>query len=159
MKREEQADHIAVWSHIERRLAPYVFAFHVPNGGVRSPVEAAIMTRMGVIPGIPDFIFLGRDLDHALELKPLSRLDKNMTSHEVRQAECRDKMEQTAGCATAVAYGADEAVAILERWGLLRGRASISEAVRKAANAKADAADRWSRGYIQRLRQNRSVRR
>jgi hypothetical protein len=138
MKREEQSDHIAVWSHIQKRLAPYLFAFHVPNGGARSPVEAAIMTRMGVLPGIPDIVILGRGGHYALELKPLSRRNKKFTTHEMRQAECRAEMERTAGCVTAVAYGSDEAVAILERWGLLRGYADLPKVVREVACVKAD---------------------
>ena len=32
--------------------------FHVPNGGLRSKVEAARMKGMGVVKGIPDFCFL-----------------------------------------------------------------------------------------------------
>jgi hypothetical protein len=34
--------------------SPGVFAFHVPNGGYRRPIEAKILQGLGVVPGVPD---------------------------------------------------------------------------------------------------------
>ena len=44
------------------------FAFHVPNGGWRSPVEAKIPRELGVQPGVPDLIVIKDGLPFALEL-------------------------------------------------------------------------------------------
>jgi hypothetical protein len=44
-----------------RLVAPELLVFHVPNGGYRTPVEAARMKWIGVLAGIPDLVLLGRD--------------------------------------------------------------------------------------------------
>jgi hypothetical protein len=52
-RRQEAAIQRAVFQHLRARAAPGVFAFHVPNGGYRKPVEAAIMKGLGVVAGVP----------------------------------------------------------------------------------------------------------
>ena len=47
----------AIFQHLKARKAPGVFAFHVPNGGKRKSIEAAIMKGLGVTAGVPDVIF------------------------------------------------------------------------------------------------------
>jgi hypothetical protein len=37
---------------------PGAFAFHVPLGGYRTPIEAAIFKGIGTVAGIPDVIIL-----------------------------------------------------------------------------------------------------
>ena len=37
-----------------RTVAPSVFIFHIPNGGLRTKAEAARLKWMGTVPGIPD---------------------------------------------------------------------------------------------------------
>jgi VRR-NUC domain len=37
----------------------YEVAFHIPNGGLRNPIEAAKFKRLGVKPGVPD-LFIGK---------------------------------------------------------------------------------------------------
>ena len=44
-----------------RLVAPQLIAFHVPNGGYRTPAEAARMKWVGVLAGVPDLVVLGRD--------------------------------------------------------------------------------------------------
>jgi len=44
-----------------RLVAPQLIAFHVPNGGYRTPAEAARMKWVGVLAGVPDIIVLGLD--------------------------------------------------------------------------------------------------
>jgi hypothetical protein len=44
-----------------RTVAPQLIAFHVPNGGYRTPAEAARMKWVGVLAGVPDIIVLGLD--------------------------------------------------------------------------------------------------
>jgi hypothetical protein len=46
----------AVFAHLRARGAPGLFAFHVPNGGYRKPIEAAILKGLGVVAGVPDVI-------------------------------------------------------------------------------------------------------
>lgn len=56
-QRYEQQLQSAVFQFIrlhERQYPQLAFAFHVPNGGFRSKVEAAIFKRGGVLAGVPD---------------------------------------------------------------------------------------------------------
>lgn len=43
--------------------------FHVPNGGKRSPIEAAQLKASGVVAGIPDMLFVWKGNMHAFEFK------------------------------------------------------------------------------------------
>jgi hypothetical protein len=90
-----------------------VFAFHVPLGGYRTPVEAAIFKGIGTVAGIPDVIILFEGRCYALELKA-----EGGRITEVQQA-THDRM-RAAGAIVATAYGVDEAMAQLTTWGLLR---------------------------------------
>lgn len=70
MKREEdilQAECFQwFWNeypHLRRTL------FHVPNGGVRSKIEAARLKAMGVVAGVADLIFLYNQKAYVFELK------------------------------------------------------------------------------------------
>jgi hypothetical protein len=88
--------------HFAVRGAPGVLVFHVPNGSHRKPVEAAILKGLGVRAGVPDVIAVKDGRTYALEIKP------------------------PGGRLTAVQNAAhvNAALAQLEQWGLLRGRAS-----------------------------------
>jgi hypothetical protein len=112
--RPEQAIQRAVFEHIAIRGARDCFAFHVPNGGWRSPVEAAIMRGLGVRAGIPDIIAIRAGCAYALELKPpggrLSPARRDV--HAALSA---------AGATVAVACGLDAALSQLEAWQVLRG--------------------------------------
>jgi hypothetical protein len=107
----------AVFAHLRARPAPGVVAFHVPNGGKRSPIEAAIMKGLGVAAGVPDVIAVKDGRVHALELK--AEKGRLTPAQECMQASLR-----AAGAEVATAYGLDAAIAVLERWGLLRGVAA-----------------------------------
>jgi hypothetical protein len=50
-------------------LPPDAVAFAVPNGGLRSPREAARMKGMGVVAGIPDIAIVYRSRAFFIELK------------------------------------------------------------------------------------------
>jgi VRR-NUC domain len=65
----EAAIQRAVFQHLRTRPAPGLFCFHVPNGGFRKPVEAAILKGMGVRAGVPDVICIHDGRTYALELK------------------------------------------------------------------------------------------
>jgi len=107
----------AVFDHLRSRAAANVFAFHVPNGGKRKPIEAAILKGLGVRAGVPDIIAIHRGKCFAMELKA-----ENGRPTE-SQLEAIAHLEK-AGAYTAVCYGLDRALACLEGWGLLRGRAA-----------------------------------
>jgi hypothetical protein len=111
----EAAIQRAVFQHLEQRPAPGVFAFHVPNGGARRRIEAAILKGLGVKAGVPDVIAIKAGQAFALELKAdAGRLSpKQQTSHEALAR---------AGAIIGVAHGLDNALSWLEQHGLLRGR-------------------------------------
>jgi hypothetical protein len=115
--RPEDAIQRAVFQHFATRRAPGVFAFHVPNGGKRKPIEAAILKGLGVIAGVPDVIAIRLGQCYALELK--AEGGKPTTA----QLKTMHQMER-AGATVALATGLDEALARLEEWRLLSGRAS-----------------------------------
>jgi hypothetical protein len=113
-RRPEQQIQHAVFEHLALRGVNDAFIFHVPNGGWRSRIEAAILKGTGVKAGVPDIIAIKDGRCYALELKapggqvtPVQR-----DAHAALTA---------AGATVAVAVGLDEALERMERWGLLRG--------------------------------------
>ena len=115
MKRPEQAIQRAVFQHFRARSAPGVVAWHTPNGGARRKTEAAIMKGLGVVAGIPDVCAIKGGRAYFLELKPEGgRLTKaqEQTLIDLREA----------GAMATHAHGLDQALRVLEGWGLLRGR-------------------------------------
>ena len=108
----EQQLQKAVLEHLRWRGVPELFAFHVPNGGWRSPVEAAIFRALGVVAGVPDILVIRNGQVFALELKTEhGRLTQ--TQAETQQRMC------AAGAKVAVAIGLDAALQQLEQWQLL----------------------------------------
>jgi hypothetical protein len=92
-----------------------VFAFHVPNGGFRKPIEAKILQGLGVRAGVPDVIVIHQGRCYAMEIKaPGGRATD-------KQLACITALRE-AGAFTCIAEGLDRALASLESWGILRGR-------------------------------------
>ena len=115
--RAEQAIQRAVFVHLRTRGASGIFAWHPFSGGYRRPIEAAIYKGLGARAGLPDVMVLRDGKLFCLELKTeIGRVsDKQLeTMAALREA----------GAFTCVAEGLDRALAVLEGWGLLRGRAS-----------------------------------
>lgn len=113
----ESAIQRAVFQHLKARAAPDVFAFAVPNGGYRKPIEAAIMKGLGTVPGVPDVILVHKGRTFGLELKaPGGRV----TEHQLAAHAAMDK----AGAFVCVAEGLDCALRALEAWGILKGTAA-----------------------------------
>jgi len=109
--------HAAVVAHLRLRAKPDVLWLHVPNGGKRDKISAAILKRMGTLAGAADLLFWHQGNAFALELKaPGGRLSELQLKFQARFND--------AGGHTAVAEGLDRALACLEAWGLLKGRAS-----------------------------------
>jgi hypothetical protein len=91
--------------------------FHVPNGGFRKPVEAAILKADGVVSGVPDLCIITGGRAYFLELKrPGGKLSENQKS-------CHEKL-RGAGATVMTAAGVDEAVSALQNMGILPGGAS-----------------------------------
>jgi hypothetical protein len=107
----------AVFKHLEVRAAPGVFAFHVPNGGKRKPIEAAILKGLGVKAGVPDVVACYRGQFYALELKAEGGRPSD------KQLEAVESIRNAGGFAC-IAEGLDRALNCLETWGLLRGKAA-----------------------------------
>jgi hypothetical protein len=111
----EQSIQQAVFAHIRARGMPGVFAFAVPNGGYRRPHEAAILKGLGVTPGVPDIIVIHKGHVYGLELKaPGGRAS-------AKQMLAMEAMDE-AGAFVRLAEGLDSALAVLEGWGILRGK-------------------------------------
>lgn len=114
-----------MFQHIRQRGVPGLIAWHTPNGaylgGKRSrkgvAIAGAIMKGLGVRAGVSDIIAVHESKIFALELKaPGGRPTE-------AQLEFISDMER-AGAFTCVAEGLDQALGVLEQWGLLRGVAA-----------------------------------
>jgi hypothetical protein len=104
----------AVCKHLEARAVRGLVWWHCPNGGVRSPIEAAILKGLGVRAGVSDLNLLHDGRFYALELKaPKGKLTE-------QQNEFLLSVERAGGLAAWV-DDLDEAIKVLEFWGLLRG--------------------------------------
>jgi hypothetical protein len=115
-KRPEDAIQRAVLQHLYARAPRDAYWFAVPNGGGRSPIEAAILKGLGVRAGVPDLIIVHQGKTFGLELKA----DGNRPTRI--QQEAQDAM-RAAGAEVAVAVGLDAALQQLEQWRLLKGQA------------------------------------
>lgn len=121
MERPEQAIQKTVVAHLRQRGAPGLVFLHPPNGvrGNRRKdhIQGAIAKGMGVRAGASDLLLWHDGKSFALELKaPGGRPTE-------AQLEFIADMDR-AGAFTCVAEGLDSALAVLERWSLLRGVAS-----------------------------------
>jgi VRR-NUC domain len=111
----EDAIQRAVFEHLAVRGVPRLFAFHPANGGYRLPVEAARLRGLGVRPGVPDLIAIHTAGQvYAIELK---REGGRATDAQLQAIEDI----RAAGGHAQICQGLDDALAVLEEWGLLRG--------------------------------------
>jgi hypothetical protein len=114
-RRPEDEIQRSVIAHFAARGVRDAFVFAVPNGGVRSPIEAAIMRGLGTRAGVPDLFMVHRGEVFCIELKSE---DGRATDAQWQAIEDL----RTAGAHAEVCYGLDRALAVLEGWGLLKGR-------------------------------------
>lgn len=105
----------AVLAHLRARGAPGLFAFHVPNGGKRRPIEAAIMKGLGVVAGVPDLIIIHKGKVFGPEIKT-----EEGKATEVQRATM--EAMRRAGAECDVCYGLNATLKWLEGHGLLLGR-------------------------------------
>jgi VRR-NUC domain-containing protein len=113
----EQAVQRAVCLHLRQRGARGLLWFHVPNGGHRKPVEAAIFNGLGVRAGVSDLILLRDGRAFALELK--TERGRPTAAQTQFISEFR-----AAGGEASVVNGLNQALHTLETWKLLRGHAA-----------------------------------
>jgi VRR-NUC domain len=121
--RPEDALQRTIFKHLRTRGARDMVAFHVPNGGLRNRIEAAILKGLGVEPGIPD-VFV---------LQPGPPGFCKVTTLELKSPSGRLSPEQCNMLATLCTIGAnahvssnlDHAISVLEECGALRGKASL----------------------------------
>lgn len=111
----EFATHCAIADLLRVAIAPGWLWYHPGNGENRDAITGARLQRMGLRPGVSDFIFIappsGRTF--ALELK---RRGQKPTEAQARfLAAVRD-----AGGLAEWVDSFDAAVAVLERWGAVR---------------------------------------
>jgi hypothetical protein len=114
MSRLEDAIQCAVFDHIRVRGSRDLVAWHTPNGGKRNRIEAARFKGLGVRAGVSDVVALHRGRIVALELKAPGGL---ATEAQLKFIADMNR----AGASTCVAEGLDEALTVLETWGLLGG--------------------------------------
>ena len=113
----EAAIQRVVFQHFRARSAPGVFAFHPANGGYRKPTEAKILQGLGVTSGVPDIIAIKDGRTYALELKAEGGKLTEAQQHALIKL-------REAGATATHAHGLDQALRVLEGWGLLRGRSA-----------------------------------
>ncbi len=109
----EDAIQRAVFQFLSTAKRKGVLSFHVPNGGKRSPIEAAIFKSLGVLAGVPDILSVYQGRLFALELK--TEKGKLTPAQEAVHVQLRE-----AGAEVATAYGLDAALKQLCDWGLVR---------------------------------------
>jgi hypothetical protein len=111
----ERRTHIALADFLRQFADPGWLWLHIPNGEYRTPATAALLQRMGVLPGAFDFLLIRADgMHHWLELKRGANADMSL-------AQIRFRHElQIRGVPYHVARSFDEAVALLKQWGVIR---------------------------------------
>jgi len=149
--------HIPLVAHIRRRQVPGVVWFHPANGAhyASGSRQGALLAAMGVRPGTSDLVFLHEGRFYALELK---RAKGSRT--EAEQAQFLEDVVRAGGKAV-VAHGLDEALAILEEWGLIRGATAFALELpfSRGSQMPRDAIHRLSQDAVARLAQGTSPRR
>ena len=111
----ERRTHIAVADVLRAAAFPSWLWLHVPNGEFRTDATGALLARMGVKPGVFDFLLIGPDgTHHWLELKRARNAPLSKAQLEFRAELIRRNVPH------AIAYSFDDAVAWLKSWRVLR---------------------------------------
>ncbi len=115
----EMALHRAVMDHLTLRAFPGVLYWHTPNGGWRTPTEAAILKGMGTRAGVPDIFALYEGNLFGLELKSEGRKPSPAQLQFIAAL-------NEAGAYATWTDSLDRALNILTMWGLLRPDKSVA---------------------------------
>lgn len=109
----EQATHIAIADTLRRWAYPHWWWSHIGHGGKRSAETGRLLKRMGVKPGISDFLLIGPTGFHFLELK--------RPPNKPTEAQIDFGIAVIAGGGKfAVANSYEEAIGVLKMWGCLK---------------------------------------
>ena len=110
-RKPEQGLHLAVAQYLNMALLEESGAFwcHVPNGGMRDVVEAALLKRMGTKPGVPDIIILFKRRTYGIELKSLE--GRTSTAQKETQANML-----RAGAKISICRSVDDVQMQLDKW-------------------------------------------
>jgi hypothetical protein len=112
----ERRTHIALADLIRRAGKPEWWWSHIASGELRTKETGALLERMGLMPGMFDFLLIAPDgRHHWLELK---RDTRSVLSND--QLRFR-RMLRERGVPHFVAHSFDEAVRCLTHWGMLKG--------------------------------------
>jgi hypothetical protein len=111
----EQDIQRAAVQHLAWCAHPDAFCFHVPLGGYRKPIEAAILKSIGTIAGVPDLVCILYGRVYCLEIKT----ERGRVSEVQRVVHERLRR---AGAEVVVAFDLNEVLAQLTAWGILVGR-------------------------------------
>jgi hypothetical protein len=119
----EEQIHKALVELLRWRCRPGVIWFHVPNGGWRYKRTAANLKALGVRAGVADLQFIWSDVPSVsrvlfLELKRPG--GKQSVAQKQFETDCG-----VVAATYAVADNIDDALAILERHGVLRGNVHV----------------------------------
>jgi VRR-NUC domain len=113
----EQQFQKAIFAHLRQRGTPGAFFWHPFSGGYRRAKEAAIYKGLGAIAGLPDVMIVHSGNLYCVELKREGgRLSDTQQDVLIKLRE--------AGAMATHCHGLDQALRVLEGWGLLRGLAS-----------------------------------
>jgi hypothetical protein len=108
----ERALQVALIEHLSWRAPAGTWWTHFPAGGRRSRVTGAILKSMGAKAGVPDLLIVSHGRLYGLELKA----GRNGPSSD--QVETHAAM-RNAGAIIGVAGDIDQAVGLLQEWGIL----------------------------------------
>ena len=114
----EYQEQVAVAEWLDKAVGPRAW-IHPPNEGIRDPRIGAKLKRAGLKPGAPDIIIFARppcahgQHGAAIELKRRGDGGRNLPAEQIKWLENLSAL----GWCTAVCYGAQDAIAQLDRWG------------------------------------------
>jgi hypothetical protein len=112
----ELRTHIAVADTIRAGIQPGWWWSHIGHGGKRNPKTGALLKRMGLRPGLLDFLFIDPAGQHYwLELKRHPNVLTDGQTDFIAEMERR-------GVPTAVVWTYDEAIGQLTAWGAISVR-------------------------------------
>lgn len=110
---KEEAIQRTIVSALPYFLHRSAILFHIPNGGKRKRVEAAILKGMGVLAGVADLEIVHQGRCYFMELK---RPGEGQTDEQIEfERRCQDT-----GVPYAVVTSFEEALECVRSWGLTR---------------------------------------
>ena len=116
---------IALISRLGYQCLPGCVYFHIPNGEWRDKRTAAKLKAMGELPGVLDLQFIWNDDRGALRVLFLELKAKGRSPSDEQRYFGRRVARL--GCAVETADSIDQAVAILEKYGILPSNAPLTK--------------------------------